>query len=181
MSASNKVRTVVAAALIAGTAALLPSVADARAGRGFHGGGFHGGGHVVVRSYFSPYFGFGYGWGPYWGYPYGPYGPYAYGPEGGVDMNAAMMAGYGAIDLNVKPNRAEVWVDGKFVGEARDLDGSPSYLWLKDGTHQVVISKGGYVNFDAKVNVLRGVKKELKVRLQEGPSEASRGEMGASR
>jgi hypothetical protein len=25
------------------------------------------------------------------------------------------------------------WVDGKYVGEARDVDGYPSYLWLADG------------------------------------------------
>ena len=36
-------------------------------------------------------------------------------------MNAAMIAGFGAVELNVKPNRADVWVDGRYVGEARDL------------------------------------------------------------
>lgn len=181
MSMVNRVRALaVAAVVVAGAALLLPSIADAH--------GRRGGGRVVVRSHASPYFGFGYGWGPYWGSYWDPfwgqpyaYGPYAYGPREGADMNAAAIAGYGAVDLDVKPNRAEVWVDGKFVGEARDLDGSPAYLWLKDGTHRVVISKGGYVSLDTKVDVLRGIRKGLKVRLQEGAPEPARGEMGASR
>ncbi len=37
-----------------------------------------------------------------------------------------MIAGFGAVDVDAKPNRADVWVDGKYVGEARDLDGYPS-------------------------------------------------------
>lgn len=181
MTSWKQVRaTLTAAAVLVGTVALFPAVADA------HGrGGFHGGGRVIVGGHFNPYFGLDYGWGPFWSSYWGPYwgypyGPYAYGPRESVDMNAAMIAGYGAIDLNVKPNRAEVRVDGKYVGEARDLDGSPSYLWLKDGTHRLTISKGGYATFDTKIDVLRGIKKGLKIQLQEGPAEQPSGELRES-
>jgi hypothetical protein len=137
--------------------------AHGRGGRGrVHVGGFYG---------FAPYFGFGfspfyypYGY-PYWGYP----GFYLQ-PEGGVDMNVAMMAGWGAVDLEVKPNRADVWVDGRYVGEARDLDGYPSYLWLEQGVHHLAVYKGGYTTFEEDVDVQRGMKKELKVRLEKGES-----------
>jgi hypothetical protein len=97
-----------------------------------------GGGRIVIRG------GYGLGWygmGPFGWYGYSPffapywaYGPYQQAPA--VDMNYAMMAGFGAIDMNVKPNHAEVWVDGKYAGEARDLDGDPTYLWLKDGRQE---------------------------------------------
>ncbi len=136
----------------------------------------HGrGGRVYVRGGFGPGWG-GLGWGGFGWYGYGPfydpywaYGPY-YGPPGGVDMNAAMIAGYGAVDMKVKPNKADVWVDGKYVAEARDLDGDPSYLWLSQGAHHVAVYKGGYKTFEEDVDVTRGVKRELKVRLEPGDS-----------
>ncbi len=178
-----------AAALLIGTSVLLPQTAEAREGGrgGFHGGGavhggFHGGfhdrgfhgGRVFGGVYFDPFFSFGwgpYGWpyyyGPYWG-PYGGYG-YGYGYEPRADLNAAMIAGYGGIDLKVKPNKARVWVDGKYYGEARDLDGHPTYLWLAEGAHQLKIAMGGYAPFTAKVDVRRGALRELKVRLDQGP------------
>ena len=87
-----------------------------------------------------------------------------------MSLGAAMMAGFGAVDLNVKPNRADVWVDGKYVGEARDLDGYPSFLWLAEGEHRVAVHKGGYLVFDEKINVQRGMKTEIKLKLQPGDS-----------
>lgn len=121
-----------------------------------YGGGFYG---------YNPWFGMG--WGPYWGW--GPYYPGFY-PAGGVDMNAAMMAGFGAVELNVKPNRADVWVDGRYVGEARDLDGYPTYLWLADGPHRLAVHKGGFLVFDEEIDVRRGMKTEIKLKLQPGDS-----------
>jgi MFS family permease len=155
---------------VGAVALVLPQAATA------HG---HGrGGRVVVGGFygFGPYFGpafgpyFGLGFWPYWG----PYGwspaPFYYGPPGGVDMSAAMMSGFGALEINAKPNRAEVWVDGTYYGEARDLDGYPSYLWLEQGPHKITIYKGGYASFDEQVQIQRGIKRELKVRLEKGNS-----------
>jgi hypothetical protein len=109
--------------------------------------------------------GYGYGWGAWGMYP-----PAFYQPEGGVDMNVAMMNGYGAVDLEVKPNRAEVWVDGRYVGEARDLDGYPSFLWLPAGEHRVAVYKGGFKTFDEPIGVQRGMRTEVKLRMLEGES-----------
>jgi hypothetical protein len=140
-----------------------PEAAARHRGRGHgrvvvHGGGFYGG--------WYPWDGFGYGWGPYWGW--GPFYP-GY-PTGGVDMNAAMVAGFGAVELNVKPNRADVWVDGRYVGEARDLDGYPTYLWLADGPHRLAVHKGGFLVFDEQIDVRRGMKTEIKLKLEPGDS-----------
>jgi len=123
---------------------------------GFYGGGFYG---------FNPWFGMG--WGPYGGW--GAYYPGFY-PPGGVDMNAAMIAGFGAVELNVKPNRADVWVDGRYVGEARDLDGYPTYLWLADGPHRLAVHKGGFLVFDEQIDVRRGMRTEIKLKLAPGDS-----------
>jgi len=82
-----------------------------------------------------------------------------------------MMAGYGAVDVDAKPNRAGVWADGKYVGEARDLDGYPSFLWLKEGEHTIAIHKGGYRTFEEKIEVRRGMQTKIKVRLENGESE----------
>jgi len=140
----------------------LAAAGDAQAhprGRGrvvVYGGGFYG---------FNPWLGWGFG--PAWGW--GPYYP-AFYPPGGVDMNAAMIAGFGAVELNVKPNRADVWADGKYVGEARDLDGSPGYLWLAEGPHRIAVHKGGFLVFDEPIEVRRGMKTEIKLKLQPGDS-----------
>jgi hypothetical protein len=135
--------------------------------------GRHGGLVVGVGGF--------YGWGPYWGWgaPYGGWGwgwgwptPYyfGYGAPGGSILGAAMMAGMGGLDLNVKPNEAEAWVDGRYVADARDLDGNPSYLWLKAGSHHLVLYKAGFRSFDGDVDVHVGMMQELKVRLEKGES-----------
>jgi hypothetical protein len=161
MSLRNRVGTAVASAmLLTAVGAILPASAQAFPRGGHRGPVFFGG-----RGF--------YGYGPYFGYGYGPYfGRYAYGPEGGVDLNVAMMTGYGGVDMDVKPGQAEVWVDGKFVAEAKQLDGYPSYLWLKEGVHKVVVYKGGYKSFDEEIEVQRGFKKDLRVRLEKGESNA---------
>ena len=152
----NRSRSIlVAAATLAGVGLAFPQAAAAFPHRGFH----------RPRFFVGGFFGF-----PYHGFGYGPYfGPYL-GPYGGIDMNVALLAGVGAIKLNVKPGQAEVWVDGKYWSEARDLDGYPSFLWLGEGVHHLVIYKGGYASFEEDIDVQRGFRKELKVRLEKGDS-----------
>jgi hypothetical protein len=159
-------RLLVVALAAAAMALVLPGTASA------HGHGHGHGGHVVVGGFYGygPYFGYGWGFGPFWGpYWWGP--PGFYGNQVGVDMNAAMIAGMGGLDIDAKPNRAEVWVDGKYYGEARDLDGYPSYLWLKQGPHKIEVYKGGYAPFSEQIEVQQGMMRQLKVRLEKGESQ----------
>jgi hypothetical protein len=155
---------VLAATVLVVTPLTLPTPAEAH---GHHGGVWVGGG------------GF-YGWGPYWGWgaPYwgwgwgggwGP-GPY-YGAPGGSALGYALMSGMGGLDMSVNPKQAEVWVDGKYVADARDLDGDPSYLWLKQGSHHIVLYKAGYRSFEEDVDVNVGMVRELKVKLEKGESQ----------
>jgi hypothetical protein len=149
-----------AATTLAAVLMAFPRAAEARGRVGFRGAivvpGFFGWPHYA----YGPYFGFG----PYWGPYYGPYAP------GGFDPGMAAAAGIGAVDLNVKPGEAEVWVDGRFMAEARDLDGSPRPLWLREGPHHIVIYKGGYRSFDEEVSVAPGQRMNLKVHLEKGDS-----------
>jgi hypothetical protein len=150
--------TLAVAVALTGALAVQPTQAEA------HGRG----GHVVYGGggFYNPWFGFG----AFSGWGWGPYAPGFYQPEGGVSMGAAMIAGMGAVELNVKPNRADVWVDGKYVGEARDLDGYPSYLWLSEGEHRVAVHKGGFQLFDEAISVHRGMKTQIKIKMQPGDS-----------
>ena len=43
----------------------------------------------------------------------------------------------GVIDLNVKPKRTEVWVDGAYRGQVRQFDGYPGKLRLLPGWHVI--------------------------------------------
>jgi hypothetical protein len=119
--------------------------------------------------------GLGFYWTPYWtgNTVWGPWGEYwgpSY-PENGPSLSQALIEGYGAVDMGVKPGRAEVWVDGRYVAEARDLDGSPSYLWLTAGNHEVEIYRDGYVTFVGEVEVRPGAITEMRVDLVRGFSE----------
>jgi hypothetical protein len=133
--------------------------------------GHHGGGGVWVGAGFGGFYGWGpyWGWGaPYWGWGWGP-GPY-YGAPGGVALGYAVMSGMGGLDMSVNPKQAEVWVDGKYVADARDLDGNPSYLWLKQGAHHLVVYKAGFRSLEEDVDVHVGMIRELKVKLEPGDS-----------
>ena len=83
----------------------------------------------------------------------------------------ARLHGFGGLDLNVKPKKAEVWVDGHYAGTTADFDGYPSFLWLEEGDHTVAIYKGGYLTWEQEVGVFPGAVSSLKFRLAPGPSE----------
>jgi hypothetical protein len=50
----------------------------------------------------------------------------------------------GRLVLQVQPNTAQVFVDGSYVGEADDFDGSPHSLLLEAGSHVVDLDQPGY-------------------------------------
>ncbi len=139
--------------------------------RGFRSRGFAGPriGFAVpyygsYGGYYSPYYHGFYG---RFGHPYGAYRA----PEGGINPVQARMMGWGAIDVEVKPGKAEVWVDGQYVATARDLDGHPSYLWLEEGSHRVTIYRGGFTTYDEEVSITRGAVIRLKLKLEPGVSQ----------
>jgi hypothetical protein len=78
-----------------------------------------------------------------WWWPYGPYHypPYPYrvdpyyGPYG---------PDWGALDLDVAPEKAQVYLDGDYIGVADNYDGFPRHLWLEKGEHRLVFYHEGY-------------------------------------
>ena len=73
-----------------------------------------------------PFYSSRFGWG------YLDYGAYGRGYEQ-PNPTLARALGVGALDLDIKPRSADVFVDGEFVGQVRDFDGYPSFLWLAEG------------------------------------------------
>lgn len=137
-------------------------------GGGYHGGhhgGHHHGGHHGRGS--SLYFGFGYPYYyGYWPYFY-PYYPYSY--------HSAYRRPYylqeealGALDLDVKPKDTQVFVNGRFVGTAGQLDGIPRYLWLETGTYEVILYKPGYETVVREYEIHPELVIDVKLRMVSG-------------
>ncbi len=110
----------------------------------------HSSHHRGGRHYYRPhsYVHVGYGYYPWYRshffhpYYYWPpfYGPHYYGNYYG----AYYASNAGAIDLNVKPKRAQVFLNGHYIGNTDKYDGFPSYLWLKRGTYEVIFYLDGH-------------------------------------
>jgi hypothetical protein len=138
------------------------------------GGGGYGGGHGrhhYPHHYGCPhgFWGYGYYWPysrfyrSYWGYPFYPWGMVWY-PAYSHDSRA------GGLDLSVKPKKAEVWVDGDYVGRAAKFDGFPGHLWLEAGSHELVFYYEGRRTVVREVNVRPGGARRLAVDMQKGES-----------
>jgi hypothetical protein len=74
----------------------------------------------------------------------------------------------GGLDLNVKPKKTEVYVDGEFVGLAKDFDGYPGYLWLDKGCHEITLYRPGYQTWTQRFTVRTGLVIDVRVRMVEG-------------
>jgi hypothetical protein len=109
------------------------------------------------------------GWygGPYWGGPY--WGGY-WGPAwGGYTVVYPMVdRTHGALDLDVSPERAQIYVDGELVGEADDFDGFPDFLWLEKGTYDVVIFHAGYQTIARQYSIYGGQVIDVEDRMTPG-------------
>jgi hypothetical protein len=132
---------------------------------GFHGGGFHRGFGDFDRGDFDGGFGVGLGWG--WGNPYWGWGPgwgWGYGPAYGYYNNDT-----GGIRLEIKgpnPNRADVYVNGGYVGVVNDFNGWTQSLNLNPGTYHLSVDAKGYQPLNFKVTIQPGQTIDYKAVLQ---------------
>lgn len=121
-------------------------------------------------SYWSPW-GYGYGFGYFaydpflfsgFGYPdyyggyYDPYyggGGYGYGGGSYSSRSSQAYRGVGSLRLKVKPENAQVYVDGYFVGTVDSYDGVFQRLNVEAGSHRVELRAEGFepVQFDVMV------------------------------
>ncbi|MFN2384730.1 MAG: PEGA domain-containing protein [Thermoanaerobaculia bacterium] len=123
--------------------------------------GFRGGRRVIVRPSFY------WGWG--WGYPYYYGAPYYYGgyhrrPYGGYPSPE-----WAAIDTDVSPESARVFLDGTYVGTADDFDGHPDFLYLKRGRYRIEFRLPGYEDRRIEIQARPGMKLRLDDDLRKIP------------
>lgn len=141
-----------------------------RHSHGYHPYPRHHHRHGYGYGYGFGFYGYGYHW-PYYRfyadyrYPYYPWGLVWY-PAYSSDTRL------GALDLSVKPKKTEVYVDGQYVGNSGKFDGYPGYLWLTEGSHQLVFYREGWETVERRVSVRSGPVRALRLTLREGPSRA---------
>jgi len=71
------------------------------------------------------------------------------------------------LKLNVKPDRAAVFVDDNYIGPAADFGGGRSML-LTPGKHRVKVELPGYRTFETEVNLLPTQKSKVETELVPG-------------
>lgn len=154
-----------------------PKAVDTRqstpAGRGRHRGAT--GRHSSRHHYdIGLHFGYGgyYGWGRYGGgyyYPY-YYHPFYWGVPYYVPRRAYREYRLGAFDLNVRPKKAEVYLDGQFIGTAGQFDGFPDHLWLEQGSYELIFYRPGLGTERRVLSIYPGVVVDVRLRMQPGES-----------
>lgn len=76
------------------------------------------------------------------------------------------------IKLDVKPNRAAVFVDGVFVGHVAEFGGVGKALLVAPGKRKITITLPGYQSFETDIDLVANQKSTLKTELvQGGPAE----------
>ncbi|MEM7583428.1 MAG: PEGA domain-containing protein [Acidobacteriota bacterium] len=130
--------------------------------------------HYSYYGRYSPFSAFFFGGLGYYNY----YAPNVYISGGGGSSVARQEAEMGALDLDIKPGQAEVYLDGQLIGTADQYDGYPTYLWLQEGTYEVALYLPGHETIFRQYRIYPGVIIDVDDRLREG--EAIRPDAGFS-
>ena len=75
------------------------------------------------------------------------------------------------LKLKIKPERAAVFLDGKFVGHAGDFGGAFKSMKISPGKHRVRVELPAYRTFETEVNLLADQESEIKTELVKGSIE----------
>jgi PEGA domain len=75
------------------------------------------------------------------------------------------------LKLEVQPNRAAVFLDGKFVGHAGEFGGVLHSMLISPGKHRIKVELPGYRTFETEVNLLANQKSVVKTELVKGSIE----------
>src|SRR5215469_7714512 len=71
----------------------------------------------------------------------------------------------GELKVDVQPDRAAVFVDGRFLGHAGELGGAFHSMLLSPGAHQIKVELPGYQSYETAVTVNAGQKSVVKTNL----------------
>jgi len=90
-----------------------------------------------------------------------------------VEMTRDIRALYPGSDaaelkLNVKPDRAAVFLDDNYIGHAADFGGAFRSMLLPPGKHRVKVELPGYRTFETEVNLLSTQKSKVETELLPG-------------
>jgi len=77
------------------------------------------------------------------------------------------------LKLTVRPKRAAVFLDNRYIGHASEMGGSFHTLLVSPGKHHIRIALPGYRTFETDVNLLAGQKSEVKTELMKRKHRAS--------
>jgi hypothetical protein len=106
-----------------------------------------------TRLSFGLYLGFGVPYSYVYSYPVPVYGYGAPSAPVYITPNSTM---YGGIALEITPSDAQVFVDGQYVGQVADFDGTTAPLNLTAGQHRLQLSAPGYEPMTMDINVVPG-------------------------
>ena len=78
------------------------------------------------------------------------------------------------IKLEVKPNRAAVFVDGVFVGHVAEFEGLGKALLVAPGRHTIKMTLPGYQPFETQIDLVANQKSAVKTEMVKGgPAEGA--------
>ncbi len=90
------------------------------------------------------------------------------------DTNVQLPRVTAEIKLDVKPNRAAVFVDGVFIGHVAEFTGIGKALLVEPGKRRITISLPGYKTFETDIELAAKQKSTIKTDLPEGgPAEGT--------
>lgn len=79
------------------------------------------------------------------------------------------------VSTQVRPKNARVYVDGRFVGRARYLNGTPGYLYLEPGAYRLELRFDGYRTVVVELDATAGCKFVIKHYLERVKGEPKKG------
>lgn len=90
------------------------------------------------------------------------------------DLSVTMPRVTSEIKLDIKPNRAAVFVDGVFIGHVAEFTGMGKALLVEPGKRNIKITLPGYQTFETSLELVANQKSTLKTELvQGGPAEGA--------
>jgi uncharacterized membrane protein len=90
------------------------------------------------------------------------------------DLSVTLPRVTAEIKLDVKPNRAAVFVDGVFIGHVAEFSGMGKALLVQPGKRNIQITLPGYQTFETSIALVANQKSTIKTDLvQGGPAEGT--------
>jgi hypothetical protein len=90
------------------------------------------------------------------------------------DLSVTLPRVTAEIKLDVKPNRAAVFVDGVFIGHVSEFNGIGKALLVQPGRRNIQITLPGYQTFETSIDLVANQKSTIKTDLvQGGPAEGT--------